>query len=186
MTARVIDGKALAKRVRGEVKADVAQLAATGVVPGLAVVLVGEDPASAVYVRSKTRMCKRVGVRAFDHYLAADVSQEALLRLVWELNGDPRVHGILVQLPLPPQIDAGAVIEAIAPEKDVDGFHPMSAGRLVAGRPTFVPCTSGAIMRLLDEAAVPLSGERALVVGRSAIVGKPVAQLLLARHCTVT
>mgnify|MGYP001563486391 CR=1 FL=1 len=185
-TALIIDGKAIAKKVRLELKERATALREGGVVPGLAVVLVGDDPASAVYVRNKTRMAKRVGIETFDHRLDASTSQETLLELVAKLNGDPAVHGILVQLPLPAQIDENAVIEAIAPDKDVDGFHPTTTGRFMAGNPTFVPCTPAGVMRLLDESGVELSGASALVVGRSNIVGKPMAQLLLSRHCTVT
>ncbi|PID38698.1 MAG: bifunctional methylenetetrahydrofolate dehydrogenase/methenyltetrahydrofolate cyclohydrolase FolD [Proteobacteria bacterium] len=184
--ARIIDGKATAKKVRGELKVRTQALAERGVTPGLAVVLVGDDPASAIYVRSKTRMARRVGIQTCDHRLDTSTSQAALLELVAQLNADPAVDGVLVQLPLPSQIDESAVIEAIAPEKDVDGFHPTTVGRLLAGEPTYVPCTPAGVMRLLDETGVELQGAKALVVGRSNIVGKPMAQLLLARHCTVT
>jgi methylenetetrahydrofolate dehydrogenase (NADP+)/methenyltetrahydrofolate cyclohydrolase len=184
--ARIIDGKAVAKKVRGELKLRTQALLERGVTPGLAVVLVGDDPASAIYVRNKTRMAKRVGIQTFDHRLDASTSQQRLLELVSSLNQDAAIHGILVQLPLPEQIDEAAIIEAITPEKDVDGFHPMTVGRLLTGSPTYVPCTPAGVMRLLDESGVELQGARALVVGRSNIVGKPMAQLLLARHCTVT
>lgn len=137
-------------------------------------------------MRNKARDCRRVGIEARDHRLPASTSEDALLSLVEQLNGDPTVHGILVQLPLPRQIDPTKVIEAISPAKDVDGFHPVTVGRLLAGTPTFVPCTPAGVLRLLDEYEVPLTGARAIVVGRSNIVGKPVAQLLLGRHCTVT
>lgn len=184
--ANLMDGKALAKEVKRELKQAVAALEARGVTPGLAVVLVGDDPASAVYVRSKTRTCKRLGIAHFDHVLPADTSQEALIRLVDELNADDRVHGILVQLPLPDAIDEAIVLDRIDPAKDVDGFHVDNLGRLMIGAPRFVPCTPAGVMRLLDAAGVEYVGKHAVVVGRSRIVGKPVAQLLLARHCTVT
>jgi len=186
MTAQVIDGKALAKQVRAEVKERATALTEQGVTPGLAVVLVGDDPASAIYVRGKTRACKKVGIEHFDHNLPASTTQDELLALVGQLNEDPRVHGILVQLPLPPQIDSDVIIRAISPEKDADGFHPASLGRLLAGNPLFVPCTPLGILRMLQHAETPLKGAEAVVVGRSNIVGKPMAALLLAQHCTVT
>lgn len=184
--AVVIDGKAIAKRVRQQLAEATVALRDAGVTPCLAVVLVGDDPASAIYVRNKARDCRRVGIEARDHRLPASTTEAELLALVRQLNDDPVVHGVLVQLPLPKQIDSAKVIEAIDPAKDVDGFHPVTVGRLLTGTPTFVPCTPAGVLRLLDEHEVPLSGARALVVGRSNIVGKPVAQLLLARHCTVT
>lgn len=184
--AHVIDGKALAKQVRAEAAERAAALAARGVTPGLAVVLVGEDPASAIYVRNKTKACKRAGIAHFDHPLSATTSQVELLRLVATLNEDPRVHGILVQLPLPAQIDADVVINAIDPRKDVDGFHPVSLGHLLAGNRTVVPCTPLGVLRMLQEAGTELKGAEAVVVGRSTIVGKPMALLLLEQHCTVT
>ncbi|MBW2733475.1 MAG: bifunctional methylenetetrahydrofolate dehydrogenase/methenyltetrahydrofolate cyclohydrolase FolD [Deltaproteobacteria bacterium] len=184
--AELMDGKALAKEVKRALKQEVAQLIEQGVTPGLAVVLVGEDPASAVYVRSKTRTCKRLGLAHFDHVLPAETGQAQLMALVDELNADTRVHGILVQLPLPNTIDEATVLERIDPRKDVDGFHPENLGRLMIGEPRFVPCTPAGVMRLLDAGNVDYVGKHAVVVGRSRIVGKPVAQLLLARHCTVT
>ena len=186
MAARVIDGRALAKQVRGELQQRVAALSERGIQPGLAVVLVGDDPASATYVRSKTKSCARVGIAHFDHLLPASVTQQNLLDLVAQLNADPRVHGILVQLPLPAHIDVQTVLQAIDPVKDADGFHPINLGRLLAGTPSFVPCTPLGIMRMLDSVGCELKGADALVIGRSNIVGKPMAQLLLARHCTVT
>jgi methylenetetrahydrofolate dehydrogenase (NADP+)/methenyltetrahydrofolate cyclohydrolase len=183
----IIDGKALAKKVRGELKVKCATLEQQhDLQPGLAVVLVGENPASAVYVRSKTRACKRVGIAHFDHHLSEDCSQQQLLDLVKKLNDDEAVHGILVQLPLPGQIDEQVVLEAIDPRKDVDGFHPYSLGQLLVGEPTFVPCTPLGVMRMLSEMNVELKGASAVVVGRSRIVGKPMAHLLLAEHATVT
>jgi methylenetetrahydrofolate dehydrogenase (NADP+)/methenyltetrahydrofolate cyclohydrolase len=179
----LMDGRALAKRIRGDVARDVAAL---GQAVGLATVLVGEDPASALYVSRKEEACREAGIEPFHHELPAETSEEELLALVSELNADARVTGILVQLPLPPQIDEDRVIRSIDPLKDVDGFHPVNAGLLVQGRPGLVPATPAGIMELLREYDVELRGARALVIGRSNIVGKPVAFLLLAEHATVT
>lgn len=184
--ATIIDGKAIAKAVRGELKADVTGLVAKGTTPGLAVVLVGEDPASAVYVRAKTRACRRLGINHFDHLLSADTSQSDLLALVEELNQDSSVHGILVQLPLPKHIDEGTVLRAIVPEKDADGFHPYNLGRLVAGDPTVVPCTPWGALEMMHRSETHFEGADAIIIGRSTIVGKPMAHLLLAENCTVT
>jgi methylenetetrahydrofolate dehydrogenase (NADP+)/methenyltetrahydrofolate cyclohydrolase len=178
-----MDGKALAERVRGEVKQEVAELDRQ---IGLATVLVGEDPASAIYVRSKQKACREVGIEPIDHQLGTDTSEEELLALISELNADDAVTGILVQLPLPEQIDEDRIIRSINPIKDVDGFHPFSAGHLLQGSPTFVAATPAGIMEILREYDVDLSGARAVVVGRSNIVGKPMALLLLAEHATVT
>jgi methylenetetrahydrofolate dehydrogenase (NADP+)/methenyltetrahydrofolate cyclohydrolase len=178
-----MDGKALAERVRKEVAGEVAAL---GRPVGLATVLVGDDPASAVYVRSKQKACREVGIEPLDHNLSADTGQEDLLALVEELNEDDAVTGILVQLPLPDQIDEDHVIRSINPIKDVDGFHPFNAGHLFQGSPTFVAATPAGIMEILREYQVELKGARAVVVGRSNIVGKPMALLLLAEHATVT
>lgn len=186
MAARIIDGKALAADLRRELAPRVAALAARGVRPGLAVILVGDDPASHVYVRNKVRACEETGIDSRHIALPADVRQPELLAAIATLNADPAIHGILVQLPLPPHIDADRVLEAIAPQKDVDGFHPMNSGALLAGRPGFVPCTPAGIMVMLDRAGVTLRGKRAVVVGRSNIVGKPMALLLLQRDATVT
>jgi methylenetetrahydrofolate dehydrogenase (NADP+) / methenyltetrahydrofolate cyclohydrolase len=178
-----MDGKALAERARGEVAEEVAALSRP---VGLATVLVGDDPASAVYVRSKQKACREVGIEPFDHNLSADTSQEDLLALVEQLNSDDAVTGILVQLPLPEQIDEDRIIRSIKPIKDVDGFHPFSAGHLLQGSPTFVAATPAGIMEILREYGVELQGARAVVIGRSNIVGKPMALLLLAEHATVT
>jgi methylenetetrahydrofolate dehydrogenase (NADP+)/methenyltetrahydrofolate cyclohydrolase len=178
-----MDGKALAARVREEVAGEVAGL---GRQVGLATVLVGDDPASAVYVSSKRKACAEAGIESIHHELPASTTEEALLALVAELNADERVTGILVQLPLPEQIDESRVIQAIAPIKDVDGFHPVNAGYLLQGTPTLLPATPAGIMEILAEYDVPLAGARAVVVGRSNIVGKPVSLLLLAQHATVT
>jgi methylenetetrahydrofolate dehydrogenase (NADP+) / methenyltetrahydrofolate cyclohydrolase len=178
-----MDGKALAERVRGEVAEEVAALSRP---VGLATVLVGDDPASAVYVRSKQKACREVGIEPSDHNLSADTSQEDLLALVEQLNADDAITGILVQLPLPEQIDEDRIIRSIKPIKDVDGFHPFSAGHLLQGSPTFVAATPAGIMEILREYGVELQGARAVVIGRSNIVGKPMALLLLAEHATVT
>jgi methylenetetrahydrofolate dehydrogenase (NADP+)/methenyltetrahydrofolate cyclohydrolase len=178
-----MDGKALAERVRGEVAEEVGVIARP---IGLATVLVGDDPASAVYVRSKQKACREVGIEPYDHNLPEATSQEELLALVEQLNGDQAVTGILVQLPLPEQIDEDRVIRAIRPIKDVDGFHPFNAGHLLQGTPTFVAATPAGIMEILREYEVDLKGTRAVVIGRSNIVGKPMALLLLAEHATVT
>jgi methylenetetrahydrofolate dehydrogenase (NADP+)/methenyltetrahydrofolate cyclohydrolase len=182
MTATIIDGKALAAKVREEVAAEVAQLDHVG----LATVLVGDDPASHVYINLKQKAAQAAGIDARDLKLPADTSEEELLATVAELNADDGVDGLLVQLPLPAHLDESTVIEAIAPEKDIDGIHPFNAGSLYLGRPRLVPGTPLGIMRMLDEYEIPLEGANAVVVGRSAIVGKPIAQLLLARHATVT
>ena len=187
MTARVIDGKAFAARLRARVAEAAAEVArAAGRRPGLAVVLVGEDPASGVYVRAKGKATREAGMESFEHRLAADTSQDDLLALVARLNVDPAVDGILVQLPLPKQLDERAVIEAIAPDKDVDGFTPESAGRLATGLEGFVPCTPLGCLMLLKDVRGDLTGLDAVVIGRSNIVGKPMAQLLIAESCTVT
>ena len=187
MSARLIDGKAAAAALREQVAKVVARFrVAAGRAPGLATVLVGEDPASAVYVRSKGRATVEAGMLSFEHKLPADTSEADLLALVDQLNGDPAVDGILVQLPLPAHIDSTKVITSIDPEKDVDGFHPVNAGRLAIGLPGFVPCTPLGCLKLLRAELGDLSGKDAVVVGRSNIVGKPMAMLLLAESCTVT
>lgn len=187
MTATLIDGKAIAAALRAEMAARVADLTAKGQrPPGLAVVLVGEDPASQVYVASKAKQTVEIGMRSFEHKLPAETPEAELLALIARLNADPAVDGILVQLPLPKHIDADKVIEAISPEKDVDGFHPVNAGRLATGGRGFVPCTPRGSLRLVKSVRKDLAGLHAVVVGRSNIVGKPMALLLLGESCTVT
>ena len=187
MTARIIDGKARAMRLTNEVAAGVAARVAAGkAAPGLAVVLVGDNPASHVYVRNKRRMTDTSGMRSFAHDLPATTSQAELLALIDVLNGDPAVNGILVQLPLPPQIDADLVTERIDPLKDVDGFHPYNIGRLVLKRPTLRPCTPYGCMTLLKDTGEDLVGKHAVVIGQSNIVGRPMALELLMERCTVT
>ena len=185
--AQVIDGKAFAAALRGRIAKGVERLQAShGVTPGLAVVLVGEDPASQVYVRNKGKQTVEVGKKSVEHKLPVETEQETLLELVDTLNEDPSIHGILVQLPLPEQIDAEAVINAIDPAKDVDGFHVVNAGRLATGQSAMVPCTPLGCLMMLKRHLGDLSGANAVVVGRSNIVGKPMAQLLLKESCTVT
>ena len=185
--AILIDGKATAEKLRADIGRRTKTLTDThGIVPGLATVLVGDDPASRVYVRNKVRQADEAGFHGVNEPLPETTSESELLVRVRELNEDPAIHGILVQLPLPDHIDADKVIDAIDPDKDVDGFHAINAGRLMIGRPGFVPCTPVGCMVLIDSVLDDLTGANAVVVGRSNIVGKPMAQLLLARHCTVT
>lgn len=187
MSAQLIDGKAIAAALRDRIALQVAGFRdAAGRAPGLAVVLVGEDPASAVYVRNKRKATLAAGMASFEYRLPADVEQGDVLALVDTLNADPAVDGILVQLPLPPQMEAGAVLLAIDPDKDVDGFHPVNAGRLATGIDGFVPCTPLGCVMLLKNQLGDLAGLEAVIVGRSNIVGKPLAQLLIAESCTVT
>ena len=187
MSAQVIDGKALAQEIRQGIAQDIEALVGqTGVRPGLAVVLVGDDPASAVYVRNKKKACDAAGLYVDDHTLPSTATQEELLKLIGQLNADPKIHGILVQLPLPPQIDSQTVLNAVSPDKDADGFHPYNIGRLVTGDPLFVPCTPKGVMRMIEATGQAIEGKRAVVLGRSNIVGKPVAMLLMHRHATVT
>lgn len=186
-SARLIDGKAHAAQLRARVARAAAALAADhGVRPGLAVVIVGEDPASQIYVRNKGEQTLAAGMRSDTHRLAAETPQAELLQLIEQLNKEPEINGILVQLPLPPQIDPAAVLAAIDPDKDVDGFHVVNVGRLATGQPGLVPCTPLGCAMLLKDALGDLSGREAVIVGRSNIVGKPMAQLLLAENCTVT
>jgi len=187
MPARLIDGKAIAASVRADVKAGISEFTArTGIRPGLTVILVGEDPASQVYVRNKGKAADEAGILSRQIDLPASTGERELLDLVERLNDDDSVHGILVQLPLPKQIDSRKVIEAIDPAKDVDGLHPMNAGFLFTGGPAFIPCTPYGILKMLDHENVELKGKHAVVVGRSNLVGKPAALLLLSRHATVT
>jgi methylenetetrahydrofolate dehydrogenase (NADP+)/methenyltetrahydrofolate cyclohydrolase len=185
--AAIIDGKSIAARLRQEVAAGVARLERErGFVPGLAVVLVGEDPASQVYVRSKAKATREAGMASFEHKLPADTAEAKLLGLIGELNRNPEVHGILVQLPLPKHIDSAKVIETIDPAKDVDGFHPVNVGRLATGGQALAPCTPTGCLILAKSVQPKLEGLEAVVIGRSNIVGKPMAQLLLGENCTVT
>lgn len=183
----MINGKEIAAEVRSELKAEIELLKQVkGVVPGLAVVLVGENPASKVYVRNKGKACEEVGIRSIQHTLPANTTQAELLKLIDELNKSNDVNGILVQLPLPSHIDEQLVLEAIVPHKDVDGFHPYNVGRLMIGNPLLQPCTPYGVMRLIDSTGIDISGKDAVIVGRSNIVGKPMAMMLLKRNATVT
>lgn len=184
--ATIIDGKALAARMRERAAADVASLAERGISCGLAVVLVGDDQASATYVRSKLRDCEQCGIRSFDRKLPADTPQDELMALIAELNADPEVTGILVQMPLPAHLDTEAVVLAVDPEKDVDGFHPLNMGRLVRDLPGLRPCTPAGIMEMLDAYGIDPAGKNAVIVGRSSIVGKPMSLMLLSRNATIS
>jgi methylenetetrahydrofolate dehydrogenase (NADP+) / methenyltetrahydrofolate cyclohydrolase len=186
MTAHILDGRRQAEALRAGLAEEIAALAKHGMKPGLAVIMVGEDPASQVYVRNKTHQTQEVGMASFAHHLPVTVSQGELLALIDRLNRDETVDGILVQLPLPAGIDAALVIAAIAPDKDVDGFHPLNVGRLAAGLEGLVPCTPLGCVMLLRSLKVSLAGQEAVIVGRSNIVGKPLAHLLLRENCTVT
>jgi methylenetetrahydrofolate dehydrogenase (NADP+)/methenyltetrahydrofolate cyclohydrolase len=186
MTAKLIDGKALAAAVLASAKSAADDLRTRGVHPGFAVILAGDDPASQVYVRSKVRACEQTEVRSELHRFPADVAEDALIERIEALNADRHVHGVLVQLPLPRHLDAERVLACVTPAKDVDGFHAENLGALVAGRPGFVPCTPAGVLRMLDSERVALAGRHAVIVGRSTIVGKPMALLLLQRDATVT
>lgn len=184
--AKIIDGKIAAEKIRQGLKAEVEKLETLGIKPGLAVVLVGNNPASRVYVKAKGKSCEDVGIASFQHDLPEDTKQEELLAIIQKLNNDPQVNGILVQLPLPPHLDQETLLEAISPQKDVDGFHPFNMGRLFIGKPILQPCTPLGIMKLLEHEGIDVKGKHAVVIGRSNIVGKPAAIMLLQRHATVT
>jgi methylenetetrahydrofolate dehydrogenase (NADP+) / methenyltetrahydrofolate cyclohydrolase len=186
MAAKILDGKSLAASIRAELKRQVAALVQRGVQPGLAVVVAGDDPASHVYVRNKTLAASEIGVNSERYEFKQEVAESVLLEKIQWLNEDPAVHSILVQLPLPRHIDSARVLEAIAPQKDVDGFHEVNLGALLAGRPGVVPCTPAGVMRLIERAGVPIAGRHAVVLGRSNIVGKPLALLLLQKDASVT
>ena len=185
MSARIIDGKKVANALRKEISNEVRQLKEDGITPGLAVILVGEDPASLVYVRKKNEACKEVGIYSEEYHLPAEIKETDLLELIDRLNRNSRIHGILVQLPLPSHMDQNKVIQAILPEKDVDGFHEINMGRLLLGHAGLVPCTPLGIIHLLEYYNIPIEGRVAVVVGRSNIVGKPVSLMLLQRNATV-
>ncbi len=189
--AQIIDGKKVAEELRQDLAQEVAQLAKQGITPGLATVLVGEDPASQVYVRMKEKACAKVGLMSRGVRPPADVPQEELIAQIDALNRDPEIHGILVQLPLPKHLDAPTVLQHVNPDKDVDGFHPLNLGRLLSAKywnelPPFIPCTPAGVIELINSTGVEIEGKQAVVVGRSIIVGKPVSMLLLARQATVT
>ncbi|MEO6423283.1 MAG: bifunctional methylenetetrahydrofolate dehydrogenase/methenyltetrahydrofolate cyclohydrolase FolD [Candidatus Nitrotoga sp.] len=186
MTARIIDGKAIAQELRAEWKLRVDALKTQGITPGLAVIIVGEDPASKVYVGNKVKACTEVGLYSENIALPADTQETTLLAKIAELNANPAIHGLLIQLPLPNHIDSRKVLEAISPNKDVDGFHPMNVGALVTGTTLFPPCTPSGTMKMLEKMGVEIEGKNAVVVGRSNIVGKPMALMLLHKNATVT
>lgn len=184
--AEIINGKEVAARVKAEVRGEVLSLKEKGIDTGLAVVIVGNDPASRVYVNSKKKACEEVGINSYEYALPEETTQDELLKLVGELNADERVDGILVQLPLPKHIDENAIINAISPQKDVDAFHPFNVGRIMIGEYNFLPCTPAGVMELIKSAGIELSGKDCVVIGRSNIVGKPMAMLLLHKNATVT
>ena len=184
MAAQIIDGKQVAADMRAELKAEVAELKQKNVVPGLGVVLVGEDPASKSYVTAKERACEDIGIYSDDNRLSAETSQEELMAVVQRMNGDPKINGILVQLPLPKHLDEAAVLLAIDPRKDVDGFHPMNVGKMVVGEKAFLPCTPHGVIQLLMRSSVKLEGAETVIVGRSNIVGKPLANMLIQKAPT--
>ena len=186
MAAQLLDGKAMSEELRADIARKVAALKERGVTPGLAVILVGDDPASQIYVRNKGIGCEKTGMHSVTIRMPEDTTQQALEEQIRALNADPAIHGILVQLPLPPHLDEAAALAAIAPEKDVDGFHVQNAGRLLCGLPGVVACTPKGAMEMIRRTGVSLSGKEAVVVGRSNIVGKPMAMLLLQANCTVT
>ena len=187
MAARLIDGKALAQQVRDRLAKETAELLAQkGIKPGLATILVGDDPGSQIYVRNKQKACEMAGIYVDDFKLPASTTQAELLRLIEKKNADPKIHGILVQLPLPKHIDSKVILEAVSPLKDADGFHPYNFGRLVEGNPVFEACTPKGVIKMIESAGVTIEGKRAVVVGRSNIVGKPLALMLLQRNATVT
>ena len=186
MPARLLDGKQVAAAIREAVRRETSQLATRGVRPGLAAVIVGDDLPSHIYVRNKRKACEEAGIYAEQHVLPHDTTEAALLARIARLNTDPKIHGILLQLPLPGHLPAERILDAIVPEKDVDGLHPVNAGRLLRGDPAVVPCTPAGILALLDQFGVPLEGRHAVVVGRSYLVGKPTALLLMQQHATVT
>ncbi|MFH1287605.1 MAG: bifunctional methylenetetrahydrofolate dehydrogenase/methenyltetrahydrofolate cyclohydrolase FolD [bacterium] len=184
--SEIIDGKKISAEMKSKIKLEVDQLKPKGIIPGLAVVLVGSDPASKVYVSMKQKACGNLGIYSEEHKLEENTSQETLIELIKKLNADTKINGILVQLPLPRQIDTNVVLETIVPEKDVDGFHPYNIGKLVTGTPTFVACTPYGVIKLLEHSKIDMAGKEAVVIGRSNIVGKPVAILLMQKNATVT
>lgn len=184
--AEIINGKVLSEKIRKDIKAEVKKLARKKIIPGLAVIIVGENEASKIYVRNKVSSCEQVGMKSFHHHLPEKTSEKKLITLIQKLNKDKKVHGILVQLPLPNHMKPDHVIEAIDPQKDVDGLHPYNLGLLAVGKPNFIPCTPAGMMRMLEEIKYDCSGKEAVVIGRSNIVGKPIALLLLAKNATVT
>ena len=186
MGCKVLNGKKLAIRIKSELKSEVEALKEKGISPGLAVIIVGNDPASRVYVNSKKKACEEIGIQSFEYALDEDVSEKELIELIHKLNNDNKVNGILVQLPLPRQIDEDKVINSIDPKKDVDAFHPVNEGKLMTGNPVFLPCTPAGVMELIKESGIDITGKECVVIGRSNIVGKPMGILLLSQNGTVT
>lgn len=186
MEAEIIDGKQLAEALRKEIKAEAEQLTQQGITPGLAVILVGNDPASRTYVKNKEKACRALGMKSVLIELPGDVPEQALLGHIATLNEDPDIHGILIQLPLPPHINAQKIVEAISPEKDVDGFHPVNIGRMMTGQDAFLPCTPHGILKMVKSKGIRIEGKHVVVIGRSNIVGKPCGQLFLNENATVT
>ncbi len=184
MAAKIIDGKQIAADMQAEIKEEVAKLKQEGIVPGLGVILVGEDPASQSYVTAKERACENLGIYSDDNRLPADTTQQDLIALINRMNNDPKINGILVQLPLPKHLDEGEVLLAISPDKDVDGFHPTNIGKMVAGQPAFLPCTPHGVIKLLQRNSVKIEGAHVVIVGRSNIVGKPIANMLIQKNAT--
>lgn len=184
MAAKIIDGKQIAADMQLEIKEEVAKLKQEGIVPGLGVILVGEDPASQSYVTAKERACENLGIYSDDNRLPADTTQQDLIALINRMNNDPKINGILVQLPLPKHLDEGEVLLAISPDKDVDGFHPTNIGKMVAGQPSFLPCTPHGVIKLLQRNGVKIEGAHVVIVGRSNIVGKPIANMLIQKNET--
>ena len=186
MTAKILDGKAVSQRIKDELKEEVSALKKKGINPGLAVIIVGEDPASRIYVNNKKKACEYIGVKSFEYALPGDTTQEELVKLVEELNENPEIDGILCQLPVPKHIDDKAIINTIRPDKDVDAFHAVNVGKIMIGDYDFLPCTPAGVMELIKESGIDISGKECVVIGRSNIVGKPMAMLLLHAHGTVT
>lgn len=186
MTAIIIDGKKISAEIREQIRQEVASVAGEGIRPGLAAIRVGENPASEIYVRNKRKACETAGIYSEEHVLSEQTAEVELLDLIYRLNDDPKIHGILVQLPLPPHLTERVILRAVSPEKDVDGFHPINVGKLTLGEASLAPCTPLGIIALLETMKIDIKGSRAVVVGRSNIVGKPVALMLLHRHATVT
>lgn len=184
--AEIIDGKKIAAEIKGRIKEEAGRLTAEGHQPGLAAVLVGDNPASVIYVRNKRKACEEVGIYSEEHRLPDSTTQADLKKLIARLNFDPRIHGILIQLPLPKPIDTDKILLEVSPEKDVDGLHPYNIGRLTMGSPLFVPCTPAGVMAMLDYHKIPMEGRRAVIIGRSRLVGRPVSLLLMHRNATIT
>lgn len=186
MTAQIMDGKKISDEIRGEIRAEVERLAGQGIRPGLVVILVGDDPASQVYVRNKAKACEQLGYHSEVIRMPAETSQEELMEKIAKYNADPAIHGILVQLPLPAHLDEKPVLDAISPEKDVDGFHPINVGKMMIGEDALLPCTPSGVIEMIKRSGISIAGKHAVVIGRSNIVGKPMSMLLLREHATVT